>query len=98
MDSEISKNGYQYNRVNSMMEGAPYSEFKFDFDFNDYVLGPLSDKFNITHQEVLSATSNIILTEWGYEFKDGYVEDPRRIAGIYQEEETFGYRECIPKI
>lgn len=97
LDSEISKNGYQYNRVNSMMEGAPYSEFKFDFDFNDYVLGPLSDKFNITHQEVLSATSNIILTEWGYEFKDGYVEDPRRIAGIYQEEETFGYRECIPK-
>ena len=98
LEPEILKNGYRHNRVKSMMKGAPCSKFKFGFDFNDYVLGPLSDKFNITHQEVLNITSHLILAEWGYEFTNGYVKDPRHIAGIYQEEETFGYRESVPRV
>lgn len=50
-----------------MMKGAPQAEHRFHFDFDEYVLGKLTKALVITHQEVLDATSTLILDEWGWE-------------------------------
>ncbi|GAB6921147.1 hypothetical protein JCM9803A_15970 [Rhodococcus erythropolis] len=80
-----------------MMKGAPQAEHRFHFDFDEYVLGKLTKALVITHQEVLDATSTLILDEWGWGSKGKRLEDPRRAAGVYEDGETYGYKWEIPQ-
>lgn len=86
-----------------MMKGAPRSEYLFPFDFDEHILGELTKSFNITHQEVLDATSRVILDEWGWrdrqewKFSNRYIEDPRRTASIYGDGETYAHKWNVPK-
>lgn len=80
-----------------MMKGAPQAEHRFDFDFDEYVLGKLTKALAITHQEVLDAASALILDEWGWRGKRIRREDPRWTAGVYKNEETHGYQREAPK-
>ena len=86
-----------------MMKGAPRSEYLFHFDFDEHILGELTKSFNITHQEVLDATSRVILDEWGWrdrqewKFSNRYIEDPRRTASIYGDGETYAHKWNVPK-
>lgn len=86
-----------------MMQGAPRSEYLFHFDFDEHILGELTKSFKINHQEVLDATSKVILDEWGWRHRqewgssEKYLEDPRRIASIYEEDETYAYKSDVPK-
>lgn len=80
-----------------MMQGAPKSEYRFHSDFDEYVLGKLTEALVITHQEVLDAASNLILDEWGWRTSGTRLEDPRRTAGVYEDGETYGYKWEVPK-
>lgn len=80
-----------------MMMGAPQAEYRFDYDFDEYVLGRLTETLVITHQEVLDAASELILDEWGWRSEGKRLDDPRRIGGVYEDGETFGYKSDIPK-
>lgn len=80
-----------------MMKGAPRAELRFDSDFDEYVLGKLTETLVITHQEVLNAVSALVLDEWGWRGTGDHLEDPRRAAAIYQEGETYGYKWEVPK-
>lgn len=80
-----------------MMKGAPQGEYRFDFDFDQYILGKLTEALVVTHQEVLDAASALILDEWGWRADGERLEDPRRTAGAYEDGETYGYKWQIPK-
>ncbi|WP_217637364.1 hypothetical protein [Curtobacterium sp. MCBA15_016] len=80
-----------------MMKGAPQGEYRFQPDFDEYVLGKLTKAFVITHQEVLDGASALILDEWGWRAAGERLEDPRRTAAVYQDGETYGYKWEIPK-
>lgn len=80
-----------------MMKGAPQSEHRFRFDFDEYVLGKLTKTLVTKHQEVLDFASTLILDDWGWRGKDGHIEDPRRTAGVYEDGETYGYKREVPK-
>ncbi|AKF26116.1 hypothetical protein YH66_00340 [[Brevibacterium] flavum] len=93
----ILENWRRNSHPRPMMHGAPKAEYRFDFDFDDYVLGKLTKAFDITHQEVLNATSVLILDEWGFRNKGKHLEDPRRTASVYQDGETYGFKWETPK-
>lgn len=80
-----------------MMQGAPQAEYRFDSDFDEYVLGKLTEALVVTHQEVLDAASALTLDEWGWRGKGKHLEDPRRTSGVYEDGETYGYKWEIPK-
>lgn len=80
-----------------MMKGAPQGEYRFNSDFDEYVLGKLTNALVVTHQEVLDAASALILDEWGWRAAGERLEDPRRTAAVYQEGETYGYKWETPK-
>ena len=80
-----------------MMIGAPQAEHRFNFDFDEYVLGGLTKALVITHQEVLDSASVLILDEWGWRADGEPLEDPRRTAGTYKDGETYGYKWEIPE-
>lgn len=80
-----------------MMKGAPRSEYRFHFDFDEYVIGRLSGAFVVSHQEVLDAASQLILDEWGWRGTDGGVEDLRRTAAVYEDGETYAYKGEVPR-
>lgn len=80
-----------------MMKGAPKAEHRFHSDFDEYVLGKLTEALVITHQEVLDAASALILDEWGWRGNGKRLEDPRRTAAVYEDGETYGYKWEIPK-
>lgn len=80
-----------------MMKGAPQGEYRFHSDFDEYVLGNLTETLVITHQEVLDAASALILDEWGWRGNAKRLEDPRRTAGVYEDGETYGYKWEVPK-
>ncbi|WP_368497176.1 hypothetical protein [Herbiconiux sp. A18JL235] len=82
---------------NPMMKGAPRGEHRFDFDFDEFVLGKLTKALVITHQEVLDAASALILDEWGWRADGERLEDPRRTVGVYNDGETYGYKWEVPK-
>lgn len=88
---------------NPKREEAPQAEYSFHFDFDEHILGELTKSVNIDHQEVLDATSKVILDEWGWrcrqewESSKKYIEDPRRIASIYEDGETYAYKPDVPK-
>lgn len=82
---------------NPMMMGAPQAEYPFDSDFDEHVLGKLTESLVITHQEVLDAASELILGEWGWRSEGKRLDDPRRIGGVYEDGETFAYKSEIPK-
>lgn len=84
-------------RPSPMMKGAPQAEHRFHSDFDEYVVGKLTEALVITHQEVLDAASALILDEWRWRADGGRLEDPRRKAGAYQDGETYGYKWEIPK-
>jgi hypothetical protein len=80
-----------------MMKGAPRAEHRFHFDFDEYVLGKLTEALVITHQEVLDAASTLILDEWGWRGNSKRLEDTRRTAAVYEDGETYGYKWEVPK-
>lgn len=88
---------------NPMMEGAPQAEYSFHFDFDEHILGELTKSVDIDHQEVLDATSKVILDEWGWRYRQEwepdkkYIEDSRGIASIYEDDETYAYKSDVPK-
>ncbi|WP_222126499.1 hypothetical protein [Kocuria salsicia] len=82
---------------NPMMKGAPQGEYRFDSDFDEYVLGKLTKALVVTHQEVLDAASALILDEWGWRSDGERLVDPRRTAGAYEDGETYGYKWETPK-
>lgn len=80
-----------------MTRGAPRAEYRFDFDFDECVLGKLTKAFVVTHQEVLDSASMLILDEWGWRDTGACLEDPRRTAAVYKEGETYGYKWEVPR-
>ncbi|QIK64893.1 ATP-binding protein [Leucobacter viscericola] len=84
-------------RPGPMIIGAPQAEYRFGSDFDEYVLGKLTDAFIITHQDVLDLASALILDEWGWRVDGERLVDPRQTAGVYQDGETYGYKWEIPK-
>ncbi|MGH3688649.1 MAG: hypothetical protein ACRDT7_00705 [Microbacterium sp.] len=80
-----------------MMKGAPKAEHRFDSDFDEYVLGKLTNTLVVTHQEVLDAASALILDEWAWRGSGDRLEDARRTAAVYEDGETYGYKWDVPK-
>jgi hypothetical protein len=80
-----------------MMKGAPQAEHRFRSDFDEHVLGKLTEALVVTHQEVLDAASTLILDEWGWRANGERLEDPRRTAAVYDDGETYGYKWEVPK-
>lgn len=79
------------------MHGAPKTEYHFHFDFDEYVLGEITQEFQIAHQEVIDAASSIILDEWGWRSDSNRPPDPRGQLNIYHDEDTYRYKWRVPK-
>jgi hypothetical protein len=96
-EPEVLESWHRPGHPNPMTKGAPRTEYRFHFDFDEYVLGKLTETFVITHQEVLDTASALILDEWGWRGNGDHVEDPRRTAAVYENGETYGYKWEVPK-
>lgn len=84
---------FRSNDARPYLKGAPRSDFRFDWDFEQHVLGGLTRAFDIEHKEVLDLTSHLILSEWGWR-QD---EDPRHSANVFRDHETYVYKYEVPK-
>ncbi|TFB68068.1 ATP-binding protein [Cryobacterium sp. Hz9] len=93
----VLENWHRPGHSSPMMKGAPRAELRFDSDFDEYVLGKLTETMVITHQEVLEAASTLVLDEWGWRDNGDHAEDPRRAAAVYQDGETYGYKWQVPR-
>src|SRR5215207_5625731 len=62
--------------------GAPKSEYRFDFEFDEHYIAPLSACFRVDHADVLCSASNLILDEWNWRGAAELSSDPRRKANI----------------
>lgn len=71
---------------------APQSEFRFDYEFDEYRLAPLSACFGVVHADVLQRASDLILSDWSWRGAPELDADPRRLANIYKEGEAWSYR------
>lgn len=76
---------------------APRSEFRFNFDTDEYWLGRLTASFHVDHAEVLKSASDLILDSWAWRGREELENDPRRIADVYDEGETSFYKSEFPK-
>jgi hypothetical protein len=76
---------------------APQSEFRFDYEFDEYRLAPLSASFGVDHADVLQSASDLILDEWRWRGAPELDSDPRRLANVYGEGEAWSYRGEWPK-
>lgn len=76
---------------------APKSEYRFDYEFDEYRLAPLSACFGVDHAEVLQSASDLILDEWRWRGAPELDADPRRLANVYGEGEAWSYRGEWPK-
>ena len=71
---------------------APVSEFRFDFEFDEHRLAPLSASFRVDHGVVLKSASDVILDEWNWRTKPELEADPRRLANVYADGEAWSNR------
>ncbi|WP_040358575.1 ATP-binding protein [Corynebacterium durum] len=90
---DFVENFHRGKEVRPYIKGAARSDFRFGLDFEEHVLGKLTRAFNIEHKEVLDSASDLILREWKFE----HGEDPRHLANIFQQGETFGYKYEVPR-
>lgn len=77
--------------------GAPRSEFRFDLEFDEHHLGPLSTSFRVDHSDVLADTSDVILNEWEWRGRPELDADPRRAAAAYADGETWSHHGEWPR-
>jgi len=80
-----------------MGHNAVSSELSFSFDFEEYAIAPLSESLQITHEEVIQAMSDLILDEWGHRKDEPLRDDPRRLAGAFEQEENYFYKSDSPR-
>jgi hypothetical protein len=80
-----------------MGHDAVTSELSFSPDFEEYAVAPLSESFEVSHEEVVHAMSDLVLGEWGYRRDELRRNDARRVAGAYEREETHFYKSHFPR-
>ncbi|WP_152649156.1 ATP-binding protein [Demequina flava] len=78
-------------------DGAPESEFHLPSDLDEFMVGALTMSFEVSHQVVIDAVSDVILEDWGWRGSTALESDPRREAGVYADGETHSYKSEVPK-
>ncbi|WP_144018563.1 ATP-binding protein [Demequina sp. NBRC 110051] len=76
--------------------GAPESDFRVPSDLDEYMVGELTEAFEVSHQAVLDGLSTVILDDWEWRGVTALDSDPRREAGIYADGETYAFKSEVP--
>ncbi len=83
-----SYNRSRHGRANTddRDEGDP---FHFGMDVDSLLFGSLGECFGACESEVEGLARQVVKKDWGYEGKNGWEHDQRRIRGIFREGQTY---------